>query len=597
MVRHGGVYTMNVKKTIKKIAALGAGVTMVGATVMGAMAYDLANYPAPYVADGVFDGVIVLGGAGAMEDMLGAVDIAASLQAESVTKEAVKIPGKVGEVSLEGDSVKIETSNDMLELREPIGNVLDTITEDDLTGLKSGHLSTSEGDTDYFQYIRLKDGSALQEVAVNYVVDESLDEEIMSDYLVVKASDTPFFEWEIQFPEGFESSLDNIGTSSCSGGIVQCDLGDYDDKTFNILGKDFSVVNAKVVNDGTNFEMTLMGGSISDTLREGETKTYTLNGVEYEVTLVFVSDPQSGSNVEAKFWINGEVSPALAESETEVIGGIQLGVRDILANARDGVASFFLGADKVVFTDSDATDGVVDGTVEVNQETISEADVGVLGSATNSNTEFEITSIKYRLQMDATDSYAYVPPGKGVKDFMKRPEAFISDTLDIKYEGLTDVERTDFEVVTSNDDKYKIRFTNLDGQQYTFPYVSYDSGKWKFGDEDDDLIFIENGTTYNIGEDDYFIVSNARAEPYKSVTNVLRYDDYDDNTQTVEFKDVGTNNIHKVTVTGATTGTGDLVVGGHTYDIMVNQTNLSSPVLWVILMVTAVHLLLVTRLS
>ena len=52
---------MDIRKTVKKIAALVAGTTMVGATIMGAMALDLSDYPAPFVSDGVFDGKIVVG--------------------------------------------------------------------------------------------------------------------------------------------------------------------------------------------------------------------------------------------------------------------------------------------------------------------------------------------------------------------------------------------------------------------------------------------------------------------------------------------------------------------------------------------------------
>ncbi len=52
---------MNVKKTIRKIVALGTGATMVGATVMGALAVtSLADYPEPFVKDGQFNGKIVV---------------------------------------------------------------------------------------------------------------------------------------------------------------------------------------------------------------------------------------------------------------------------------------------------------------------------------------------------------------------------------------------------------------------------------------------------------------------------------------------------------------------------------------------------------
>ena len=52
---------MKVKKAIRAIAALGAGISMVGATIMGAMAANLSQYPAPFVQNGVFDGLIEVG--------------------------------------------------------------------------------------------------------------------------------------------------------------------------------------------------------------------------------------------------------------------------------------------------------------------------------------------------------------------------------------------------------------------------------------------------------------------------------------------------------------------------------------------------------
>jgi len=563
---------MNVKKTVKKIIALGTGATMVGATILGATAYDLADFPADYIVSGVFDGTIVVGEMAATNDVLGAIDIAAALQAASTSTQAVQIPNQANQVTLEGDAFKIETSSDQLELREPAGDVVDTVTEQNLVGLKSGHLSTSEGDTDYFQYLRLKDASALQEFGVNY---HENDDNVISDYLVIDA-DLPFLEWEIQFPEGFESERETNG-----------DLDDYDDKSFNILGTDFTVVSASVDADSTDFTTTLMGGSLSDTLREGETKTYTLNGVEYELTLIFVSDPSnSNGNIEAKFMVNGEVTPAMQEGDTETVsGGIQIGVRDILANARDGVASFFLGADKVQITDA-TTDGssTYDGTIKINNENINDGDIEVLGSFTDTtNGTFEITSIKYRLTMDAdSGTIAYIPSGQGAKEFMDKPEALISDTLDIRYEGLTGVERTDVKFDSSGDDKYHMTFTNILGQEYAaIPLLSNDGGTWKFGDEDDELVFVEGigPTDYVIGRQDYFVVSNYRSDPWKSVSNVIRYEDYDSSSRTIEFEDLGNGNTLKVTVTAGVGGNGDLVVGGHTYKVYVNQSTNREPLL------------------
>jgi S-layer protein (TIGR01564 family) len=95
---------MNIKKTVKKVAALVAGATMMGATIMGAMAYDLSNYPEPFVKNGVADAKIVVGEKAATQDVVGAIDLAASLQADAKTTSVIDVPGAAGEVSLSGDA-------------------------------------------------------------------------------------------------------------------------------------------------------------------------------------------------------------------------------------------------------------------------------------------------------------------------------------------------------------------------------------------------------------------------------------------------------------------------------------------------------------
>jgi hypothetical protein len=549
---------------VRKAAALGAGAATVGMTLAGAFAYDLSTYPQnKFIVDGRFDGEIVIGQNAATSDVIGAIDIAASLQGASVTE--VPLPGTAGEVSLSGENFKLSSGADEVELREPIGEVVDTVTESDLPGLKSGRITTSEGDTEYFQYLRFKDGSNLQNMTVNYVEN---DDDVMADYLVVD-TDSPFLEWEIQFPEGLESEIDDNDK-----------LEDIEDRSFNILGTDFTIVSAELTN-GDDIEMTLMGGSIADTLREGETRTYSIDGVDYEVTLVFVSDPNEGT-AEAKFSVNGELTQALEEGDTDTLsGGLQIGVRDVLVNSREGVASFFLGADKVVMTDTTST--VADdfsGDIEINNENINDGDVTILGQNVSGVTGFEFTSIKYRLTMDAADgTTAFIPEGQGVREFMKRPESLISESLDVKYEGLTEPERTEIQIAPKGDDEYEMTFTNIQGQEYTFPLLSNKNGVFKFGEEDDDLVFVEaaDQATHNIGREDYFIVSNDRGtgDADKSVTNVLRYEDYDTTDRTLELQNVASGATVNVPIDSS--GIGSLVIGGHTYAVNVSDPTVDEP--------------------
>jgi len=89
------------KKTIKRMAAIGTSIAMFGATITGAVAQDLAKYPQPYVDEsGVFneDTAIVIGANAQPIDTLGAIDIAQQLQFDAKTP----VSGGGGDLSVAG---------------------------------------------------------------------------------------------------------------------------------------------------------------------------------------------------------------------------------------------------------------------------------------------------------------------------------------------------------------------------------------------------------------------------------------------------------------------------------------------------------------
>ena len=147
-------------KTIKKIMALATGATMLGATLMGAMAADLADYPSPLlIKDTTFDGQIVFGDGAAASDVAGAVDIVASLG----VIETDEVVTAVEEVTATGESTKIETSTMSLTLGSDSDNLTDVqtvdIDDDDLPNvLADGTYENDEGEEfDYEQTLTLAD--------------------------------------------------------------------------------------------------------------------------------------------------------------------------------------------------------------------------------------------------------------------------------------------------------------------------------------------------------------------------------------------------------------------------------------------------------
>ena len=103
------------KKAIKRMAAIGAGVAMLGATMGGAVAQNLADYPQPFVdSTGVFNEAttIVVGAKAAASDTLGAVNIATRLQFDA------KVPVSSGSGTLQVSGGVTED----IPLGEPIAN-------------------------------------------------------------------------------------------------------------------------------------------------------------------------------------------------------------------------------------------------------------------------------------------------------------------------------------------------------------------------------------------------------------------------------------------------------------------------------------------
>ncbi|MBW2979020.1 hypothetical protein KY304_02820, partial [Candidatus Woesearchaeota archaeon] len=182
---------MKATKAIKKMVALGVGLTMVGATVFGASAAMLSDYPAPFVVGGVpaSNLAIIVGDAADGSDVVGAVDIIQGLQTSAVVKTAGVAAGSG--VTVEGDAVEIGSTSDLLEINEAIGDVRETLTEVDLLMLKGGQIVTDEGSTEYNQYLRFDD----QVGNVTFAKDER---DRVGHYLFWNADDL-IFQWELEF--------------------------------------------------------------------------------------------------------------------------------------------------------------------------------------------------------------------------------------------------------------------------------------------------------------------------------------------------------------------------------------------------------------
>jgi hypothetical protein len=580
---------MNVKKAIRKVVALGVGVSMLGTTLLGATAnpYDLSNFPEPFIKDGMFNGLMVVGDDAAPADIIGVTDIAMSLQYSSTVKETIKVSGESG-VSLGGDSVKIQRSGDALELREWLGAVTETLDAGDAEALKSFTVSNDKGTTDVNQYLRFNwdylFDTTNQKTASPTAATTSFgrvlytkdDDDNVGDFLWFKDGDTAF-QYEMEFVEGFESDIDTDRS-----------LSDLEDETLHILGEDFAVVNAEFSTAG-KLTLDLMGGAIHDTIEEGETKTYTLKGKEYEVTALIISDWAGAvGNAKVKLKINGEVTKEMEEGSTEILNdGTTIGIREVLPNeagetAGGDILEFYLGAFKIKFTDTTGvtTDWTGDST-EVNEETIEDADLAMLWTNTSDN--IRISKISYRLNTDGVGgNEPYLAPGQGYREKLDEPEGLLADAWDIRYEGLSDPGTSLISVKNSGDDEYRLSFTNTQGVEYSnvrFIYVNT-TGMY-YGDDDDALVFSQGTGTdvgnFTIKKNDYFVVSHNGISD-TGVTRVLRLDSVDVSNTLVQLTDIGTGgSVNAQYVGDITTGAaaGIINVGGYSFNFQAYNASMT----------------------
>lgn len=204
-------------KNIKKIFAVAVSAALVGATMVGALAYNLDNYPAPFVQNGAFNGAIVVGANAATSDVLGAIDIAASLQAAAKTGTA--IAGSTT-VSLDG--------GEKIDDRALNSDVLSATYDDsDLTGFQNKDIRWNDKDITIHEELDVA-GSSLG--VDTYYPGSGSDDAFGSDpYLTTSTANG------LEYKYVFEDSVN--ATNVASSGT------DKDELDINFLGKDLKITH------------------------------------------------------------------------------------------------------------------------------------------------------------------------------------------------------------------------------------------------------------------------------------------------------------------------------------------------------------------
>ncbi len=556
---------MRLSKTIKRIVALGTGATMLGATMMGAMAAaDLKDYPGMFINKdtGAFNALIVVGDGVSSSDVVGAIELATNLQYASRVKKTISTGGGAS-VTVTGDAKKIEESTNKLELNENLTSVRTSVIAGDLNALADGSINNEYGTFDYKQTLNLPRGRVI--FAKDTSNSANLhDDDVAADYLILPQG-TEGYRMKITFSPALKSDHNTGGSGY---------LEDIRNKKIKLLGKEYNILKADhtAVN---SVSLTLMAGAISDIMSEGETKTYTLSGKEYEVTLDFVG------SVETKFTVNGQVTDALEETETfRLSDGIEVGVVDILSQEFAGgtrKVEFNLGANKLVLADTNTASTTSGGTVTIGTEDSSNVKVDIKSSGDGgvaSGADVFISSIElyYKPSEDL-----YVGKGESASAIADAVEdekgVFFLNGFDVKYEGLSLDSPEDIKIRSASNNDYKLEFTNKAGVKYSQAIWGQASGTANItvGDNIGSTVRALNIFESNqVADEEFFIVSRnkySRIMQFKDIDpGVNSTDNTADGAGKVKFKDVGSGDLLEVSYSGYS---GDLVLDGNTYKVNV----------------------------
>ncbi len=384
-------------------------------------------------------------------------------------------PSLLGQIPLARDfnPTPVEVKNSIvlkrIDIGNPIGKEIPTLTGNHLAALKSASLQTNEGKTDLKQFLILHKPGEFTGGKLFF----GRDNEGRTGHFVKFESHEPVFEYVLSFSPGLKSSVQNDR------------LPDLVEVILPIFGREYVVIDA-----------------------------------EYNVNLKVV-----------RLKLLGPVGTVQFEDSIE----------DMKFNR-----------------------GVVINGKRPN------AEVRITGQFANNR--LSLAEIRYRPTGEGHEGDIYIPPRNGLRNRMKIPESLLSLSFDIVYSGLKS-EPAGFvggEFISfhgKGGGNYELSFTNGLGQSYSIPLVATDP-YFKYGDDDQDLVFKEGGNNadFNIDRSDVFVVTSK--QDIHGITNVLSYSRVMYEQGEIIFDDLAGGS--KTEQFDRTTGRGSLVVAGNAFTFFVS---------------------------
>ena len=274
---------MRTKRVLKKIAALSTGAAMLGATMTGALAlsYTLADYPAPFISNGVFSGVLAVGSNAAASDTIGQSVMLADLQTKAVSPTGgttVTITGGVSEdIPLGGNISDANTYTMDQEL-----------ADDDVESLLDDTITFQGAEYDIEEFLEVNQAGNAISVQTSLT---STEDDYQTDVVLEVARDA--IKYYYAFSESITvnqtTSSDPLEIKFLGKTLKITDIDDTTEGKFTAyVGSEFFMDSGDaVVVDGKTVKLTRVGSAgaividvdgVTETISSGSTKT--VNAIE-----------------------------------------------------------------------------------------------------------------------------------------------------------------------------------------------------------------------------------------------------------------------------------------------------------------------------
>ncbi len=451
------------KFNFKKIASVITSAVMIGGS-FGMVA--AANYPAPFVEGGAADAAIVYG---SNLDLSAVVVMNNDLQYQLSTQTASSEDGSPATAS-GGDSYKIDKSTNRLNMDDNIYDIRSSkLTDDDLpTLLADGSYQAKDGqDASYTQTIGFYDVAAQSpkdKSNLNITHFQDSDYKDKEPALGFHLSSNYIFNYTLDFTKDPKSDVNTNDR-----------LEDLENTKITILGKEYTLLNAYngTTDDKKKFE--LMGGAVSDRILQDESKTYTVDGKTYEVSVDWVDASDT------KLTVNGETTTSLSEGSTyKLSDDTQVGIRDIMYTSKSAIdnrVEFSLGAQKVTIENNEY--------LEINDEDVKSIHSYITAGTSGSKQTIQKIVLRWK-QYDET----FITPEQSLT--MPGLEA-----VEFKMGAFTFPAEEVIEVTNAGSDVVELKIPITDGTA-TIPLLYGNETSWQAtgGDDDEFLITSQNGTIF-----------------------------------------------------------------------------------------------------